>query len=148
MNIETVYSSLCTGIFCTFIFGCPLFFFLSPIVFKGSFYGPMMIGNNDGCMWVIAESVLCTFGMKFQNWEKSGKRMSSHDVQICSQFFILFRLFDHTVVGQRDWSVSYPICKVAKNHEVGAEFNMGILGFIRCIPKWHPSLDNHTNNLQ
>ena len=39
----------------------------------------MMIGDNDGCMWVIAESVLCDFGVKLQNWEKSGKRMSSHD---------------------------------------------------------------------
>ena len=46
----------------------------------------MTIGNNDGCMWIIAESVLCDFGLKFQNWEKSGKRMSPQDVQIFSRF--------------------------------------------------------------
>ena len=51
-------------------------------------------------MWVIAELILCTFGMKFQNWEKSGKRMSSHDVQIFSHFF--FGLFEHTVVYHSD----------------------------------------------
>ena len=51
--------------------------------------------------------------MKFQNWEKSGKRMSSHDVQIFSHFFILFRRFDHTVVGQRDWSIS---CQTTMRH--------------------------------
>ena len=42
------------------------------------------IGNNDGCMWVIAKSVFRNVGVKVQNWEKSGKRMSSHDVQIFS----------------------------------------------------------------
>ena len=59
---------------------------MSPTVFKGSFLGSMMIGNNNGCMWVIAESFSCDFGVKFQNWEKIGKRMSSHDVQIFSRF--------------------------------------------------------------
>ena len=29
-----------------------------------------MIGNNDGCMLIIAESISCTFGVKFQKWEK------------------------------------------------------------------------------
>ena len=54
--------------------------------------------------------------------------MSSNDVHIFSHFFILFRLFDHTVVGQRDRSISCPICKVAnQKHKVGAEFNMGLL---------------------
>ena len=37
--------------------------------------------------------------------------MSSHDVQIFSQFFILVRLFEHAVVGQRDRSISCPICQ-------------------------------------
>ena len=44
-----------------------------------------MIGGNDGCIWVIADLVSCAFGVKIQNWEKSGKRMSSHDVQIFSR---------------------------------------------------------------
>ena len=37
----------------------------------------MMIGNKNGFMWVIADLVSRTFGVKFKTG-KSGRRMSSH----------------------------------------------------------------------
>ena len=46
---------------------------VSSIVFKDSFLGSVMIGNNSGGMWLIAELVLCKLGVMFQNWKRRGE---------------------------------------------------------------------------
>ena len=75
----------------------------------------MAIVDNDGYIWVIADSALLEMGKNFKLGKKV-RKLSSNDVQIFSHFFILFHLFDHTVVGQRDRSIS---CKTTTPNILG-----------------------------
>ena len=64
-----------------------------------------MIGNTNRCMYVIADSVSCTFGVKIQNWEKNGRPMTLrsftdlHEIR----FFMIISKHDTLERGGHLW---------------------------------------------